>query len=171
MLPTDIVVVGKIKNAHGLKGLIKVNSFTDPPNNLAKFSDCFISKNNGSDWSASVILSAFENGNSFLVEIESVTNREQALAIKSALLGVQRRQLGEIDSGEYYWTDLIGCAVENREGFQFGKIDRLIETGSNDVMEIVGSLGKRLIPFSEEYLLSVDLDLGLIVVEWEQDWN
>ena len=75
MLPTDIVVVGKIKNAHGLKGLIKVNSFTDPPNNLAKFSDCFISKNNGSDWSASVILNAFENGNSFLVEIESVTNR------------------------------------------------------------------------------------------------
>ena len=171
MLPTDIVVVGKIKNAHGLKGLLKVTSFTDPPDNLAKFSDCFISKNNGSDWSASVILSASENGKSFLIEIENVTNREQALAIKSALVGVERRLLGGIDSGEYYWTDLIGCVVENRKGFQFGKIDRLIETGSNDVMEIVGNLGKSLIPFSDEYLLSVDLDLGLIVVDWEPDWN
>ena len=171
MRPTDIVVVGKIQTAHGLRGLLKVHSFTDPPNNFAKYSDCYISKNNGSDWRASVISSVSKNGNSFLVEIENITNREQALAIKSELIGVGRDKLEEVGSGEYYWTDLAGCSVENGEGFQFGKVDRLIETGSNDVMEISGTQGKRLIPFSGDYLVSVDIDQRLIVVVWEPDWN
>jgi 16S rRNA processing protein RimM len=171
MRPTDIVVVGKIQTAHGLRGLLKVRSFTDPPNNFEKYSDCYISKNTRSDWRASVISSVSKNGNSFLVEIENITNREQALAIKSELIGVGRDKLEEVGSGEYYWTDLVGCSVENGEGFQFGKVDRLIETGSNDVMEISGTQGKRLIPFSGDYLVSVDIDQRLIVVVWEPDWN
>lgn len=170
MLPTEIVVVGKIKNVHGLKGLVKAGSYTDPPENLSNYSDCYLSTNDGLDWRPYEISTNAVNGSNFLLQVKNVTNRDSALLIKGALIGVERERLESTLSGEFYWADLIGCTVKNHDGFRFGAVDRLFETGSSDIMVILGEKGDILVPFSDKYVFTVDLDQKLITVDWEQDW-
>ena len=75
-----------------------------------------------------------------------------------------------MEEGEFFWSDLLGSNVENREGFRFGVLKRFIETGSNDVMEIEKKEANILIPFSSKYLCSVDLEKHLIIVDWDKEW-
>ena len=100
-----------------------------------------------------------------------MTNRDEALSLNGALVGVDRNVFGPLEEGEFYWSDLLGSVVENQEGFRFGILKRFIETGSNDVMEIEGKEANLLIPFSSRYLRFIDSENRVIIVDWEIEWN
>ena len=100
-----------------------------------------------------------------------MTNRDEALSLNGALVGVDRNKFEALEEGEFYWSDLLGSSVENQEGFRFGIVKRFIETGSNDVMEIERQGANLLIPFSSKYLRSIDPETRLIIVDWEKEWN
>ena len=70
---------------------------------------------------------------------------------------------------EFYWTDLEGLRVRNRQGVELGKVDRLFGTGSNDVMVVSGDR-QRLIPFTADAVTSVDLETRVITVDWDPDF-
>ena len=100
-----------------------------------------------------------------------MTNRDEALSLNGALVGVDRNVFGPLEEGEFYWSDLLGSVVENQDGFRFGILKRFIETGSNDVMEIEGKEANLLIPFSSKYLKCIDPEKHVIIVDWEKEWN
>ena len=167
----NIQIVGKIKGAHGLKGFVRVRSYMDPPVNLKNYNAVYISKDEGLSWGSPLKFDLRSNNRDFLGVLEGVTNREEALPLTGALLGVDRKAFGALEEGEFYWSDLLGSVVKNQEGFQFGILKRFIETGSNDVMEIEGKEANLLIPFSSKYLKCIDAEKRVISVDWEKEWN
>ena len=167
----NIQIVGKIKGPHGLKGFVKVSSYTDPPVNLKSFSAVYLSNDEGLNWGNLLEFDLRPNNRDFLGVIEGVTNRDEALSLNGALVGVDRNDFEVLEEGEFYWSDLLGSSVENQEGFRFGIVKRFIETGSNDVMEIEKHGAILLIPFSSKYLISIDPEKRLIIVDWEKEWN
>lgn len=86
-------------------------------------------------------------------------------------IAVKRSQLsGSMESGEYYWTDLKGLTVINREGVSLGQVDYLFETGSNDVMVLKGER-ERLVPYIwQQVVLDVDFLKGQMIVDWDMDF-
>ena len=167
----NIQIVGKIKGPHGLKGFVKVSSYTDPPVNLKSFSAVYLSKDEGLNWGNLLEFDLRPNNRDFLGVIEGVTNRDKALSLSGALVGVDRNKFEALEEGEFYWSDLLGSSVENQEGFRFGIVKGFIETGSSDVMEIERQGANLLIPFSSKYLSSIAPEKRLIIVDWEKEWN
>ena len=167
----NIQIVGKIKGPHGLRGLLKVSSYTDPPVNLKNYNAVYVSKDQGRSWGSLLEFDLKSNNRDFLGVLEGVTNRDEALSLNGALVGVDRNEFGRLEEGEFYWSDLLGSVVENQDGLRFGILKRFIETGSNDVMEIEGEEAILLIPFSSKYLKCIDPEKRVIIVDWEIEWN
>ena len=85
-------------------------------------------------------------------------------------IGIPREALPEADAGEYYWADLIGLDVVNKQGELLGTVKALFATGANDVVVVQGGEKERLIPYIESVIVSVDLERRRMVVDWSLDY-
>ena len=106
--------------------------------------------------------------------LENIRDREQAESLVNQQIAVFRDQLPKLGEEEFYWTDLVGLIVQLEDGTSLGTIQSMLATGANDVMVVRGELQserERLIPFvTGQYVKSVDLDVGLVVVDWDPDF-
>ena len=108
-------------------------------------------------------------GNGVFVRLEGCRDRDQAGEYSGCDIAVERSQFPSLDDAEFYWTDLIGLLVVDTDGVELGRIERMMETGANDVMVVRGTT-ERLIPFlTEAVVQSVDFDKGCIVVDWHRN--
>ena len=113
------------------------------------------------------------HGKSIVIGLEGVTDPCQAMALIDATLAIKRQQLMPTSEGEFYWSDLIGLVVMNVQDDVLGKVTSLIETGAHDVLVVQDSHDKteRLIPLvMGKIVAKIDLDNGLIRVDWELDY-
>lgn len=111
------------------------------------------------------------HGDGLVVSFAGVADRTAAEALKGQLIGVPREALPETGDDEFYWADLLGLAVVNEEGAVLGKVAGLIETGANDVLQVVNDAGEeRLLPFVDAVVLEVNKPAGVIRVAWGCDW-
>ena len=105
-----------------------------------------------------------------VVRLDDITDRDAAQALYGAELWVSRSQLPKAKPGEYYWVDLEGLRVVNREAVEFGTVSHLFETPANPVLVVEGER-ERLIPFLlERFVDSVDFETGVITVDWDADF-
>lgn len=149
----------------GVKGWVKVYSYTDPRENIVDFPTWSLEKD-GQRRSVRVEQGR-RHGSQVVVKLASVDDRDAAALLAGADVSVARGELAPCEDGEYYWTDLEGLRVVTRGGVDLGAIDRLFSTGSNDVMVVIGDK-ERLIPFVKEQVVqSVDLEAGTVVVDWD----
>ncbi len=164
-----LIVLGRISGAYGVKGWIKVNSETQPVQNICRYSPWYLEING--QWQAVDPLQCRKHGKGVVAQLEDCADRDKATALKGINIAIKREQLPSVDNtDDVYWTDLEGLQVENTEGIEFGKISHLFETGSNDVMVVKGER-ERFIPFiREQVVVRIDLDKGLVVVDWEADF-
>ncbi len=103
------------------------------------------------------------------MQLDGVEDRDQAAARVGCDIAVLREDLPEAEDGTYYWADLQGLQVVNRDGAELGKVEYLMETGANDVLVTAGER-ERLIPFVvDKVILDVDFAKGVILVDWELD--
>jgi len=109
-----------------------------------------------------------------IVKLKGVDDRDQANALTNAEVFVDAKKLPELNQGDFYWKDLIGCRVKTVNGYDLGQVTDLMETGSNDVLVVKANLKdafgatERLIPFVEEqFIKQVDLTTKMIVVDWD----
>ena len=110
-----------------------------------------------------------EHGNRLIALFSGIDNREQAASFVEQEIFIQRQWLTPERDGEFYWADLIGLKVLNTYGVDLGCVHRLHETGADDVLEL-NSTPPRLIPFvMHTHIVSVDLEKGLIIVDWHPD--
>lgn len=164
------LVVGKLNGAYGIKGWVKVYSFTSPKENIFNYKPWYL-KLNG-EWHEVAIVKGREQGKTLVAQLEGCDDRNLAEAYHGVEVAIDKSQLPELDNGEYYWRDLIGLNVVNQAGEQFGQVKKLMETGANDVLVVNKPQGgELLIPYVPDYsVINVDLETGEILVDWESDY-
>jgi len=167
------VRVGRIASPFGIKGWVKVASYTDPAENVFSYTPWTLRDASGSRPKMTLgLLESKAHGKGWVARLDGVDDRDEAEKLKGLEILVDRSRMPEPDQGHYYWADLEGMQVTNQHGQVLGRIDHLLETGSSDVMVIVADDAKQrcLIPFlMGQTVTSVDLEAGCLNVDWEED--
>ena len=168
MSNTEFLNVGHISGVFGVKGWVRVFSYTDPLDNILDYSPWTLKKGNESKL-VKVVRGKIQ-GKSVLAAIDGVIDREQAALLAGSEIWIEQAILPKAQAGEYYWFDLLGLSVENTQGVLLGVVDSMMETGANDVLIVKGDID-RAIPFLQgQTVLNIDLDAGLIQVDWDPDF-
>ena len=168
MTRQDLIHVGKISGVLGLKGWLKIFSYTEPKNKILSYK--YWQLKNGSQSKTLNIVSGQLHGKGVVVQLEGIADRDQAQSLKGRDVYISHEQLPSLGRDEYYWVDLIGIEVLNLEGIHLGKVESLLETGANDVVIIKGDK-ERAIPFLQgQTVKSIDLSAGKMIVDWDADF-
>ena len=180
MLEQNLVTVGQISAVFGVKGWLKVHSYTDPIENLLSYKRIWLEKNG--QLQTVNIDAAKRHGEGLIVHIESVDDRDQAKEYTRWQIKIDVEQMPDLEDGEYYWHQLQGLAVYLQDQYGensvlLGQIDYLLETGANDVLVIKSKNNAAgnddqeiLIPYLPgDVVKSIDIDAGTMVVDWQVD--
>ncbi len=168
-MPEAPVILGKITGFYGVRGWVKVYSHTEPRANIVNYSPWLI-RRPGQDWQPLVVKAGKAHGKGVIAQLQGIEDRDQARPLLGAEIAVRREQLPAPGPGEYYWADLVGLQVSNREGISLGLVASMMETGANDVLVVEGER-QRLIPFIQpDVVVDVDLQTGTIQVDWDPDF-
>jgi len=162
-----LIVMGKMSSPFGVKGWVKVTSYTDPPEGILNYKDWLLVKNGATDNYS--IAQGKPHGKFVVVKFDGIDDRDEAALLTHAEIQVSRSQMPKSDE-EFYWADLIGLQVQNKDAVDFGVVESLMETGANDVLVVKGDR-ERLIPWiAEDVILTVDIDNSLITVDWDPEF-
>jgi 16S rRNA processing protein RimM len=180
---SELTTLGRIGAAHGIKGWVKLISFTGPAENILSYRHFFLSHKSipGSQAATGArekieIDESRAQGKHFIGHIKGCDDREQASVYTGRELQVETSTLPQLDTEDYYWYQLEGLKIINLQGDNLGQVDHLIETGANDVLVVRASQDsidkeERLIPFIRDKVIKkVDLPGGTVQVDWEKDY-
>jgi 16S rRNA processing protein RimM len=178
-LPADAIEVGRIADAWGVKGWFKVLPHSADPQALFSSKRWFLqpSERGAKTFHGTVLLrvrEAKDHSNSVVARADGVEDRAAAEALRGARVFIPRSSFPTASADEYYWVDLLGLDVVNREGVQLGKVRDLMSTGPQTVLvleyEADGKTEERLLPFVAAYVDGVDLAARRITVDWQADY-
>lgn len=173
---TKYLIVGKIGAPYGVRGWVKLYSFTEPVDNLLDYDPWYTHSTSStgadnSDWVIASVNEAKTHGKGFVAKFNGADDRDAAARLTGQEIAIRRDQLPPAAEGEYYWGDLTGLTVETVDGVSLGVVDHLLETGANDVLVVKGDR-KRLIPYVLGSIVkNVDLDAGTMQVDWDADFE
>lgn len=163
--PEKLVSLGVVLGAWGVKGWLRIRSYTEPRENILGFSRWILRQ--AHEQRPARVEAGKPQGRSVVAKLEGVDDRAAAERLAGFEIVVERSAMAPCEPGEYYWADLEGKRVVTMKGEELGRVARLLETGSNDVMVVAGER-ERLIPFIKDRVVrDVDLAAGVIVVDWE----
>src|SRR5262245_117185 len=128
------VVVGRFGAPYGIKGWVKFVSFTDPVDNILDYRPWRVQRDE--DWQDVPVDEIKAHGKGFVVHVRGVDDRTAAERFTGRDIAIPENALPQIAADEYYWKDLIGLDVVQRGGASLGTVDRLFETGPNDVLVV-----------------------------------
>ena len=158
------IEVGRLGAAHGVRGWLRVQSFTDPPQRLFEWQRWRLQS--GTEVN---VLESRPQGNGWIARLEGVEERDAASRLTGQMILVEHEALPPTEGREHYRDDLVGFGVKNLEGVVLGVVDHFIDTPGNTVMVIQGER-ERLVPMTREHLRSVDKDARSLVVDWPEDF-
>ncbi|AEH48610.1 ribosome maturation factor RimM [Parageobacillus thermoglucosidasius] len=158
--------VGKIVNTHGIRGEVRVISRTDFPEERYKKGNTLYIFMEKSQEPIEVIVKSHRVHKSFdLLSFEGYDNINLVEKFKGAMLKVPESQLGELNEGEYYFHEIIGCTVVTEEGETVGTVSEILTPGANDVWVVKRNNGKEaLIPYIEDIVKNVDVEAKIITI-------
>jgi 16S rRNA processing protein RimM len=162
------IVIGKIGGHFGIKGWVKLLSWSEPRDKIFEYDPWQLKLADG--WREWKVAEGHAHGKGVIARLEGITDRDQAAAVLGADIAVWRSQLGKTRPGQYYWADLVGLDVQLAGGRSLGRVEGLMATGANDVLVVEGER-ERLIPFIHGQVIKhVDLAAGVIQVDWDPDF-
>ncbi len=167
---TRAVILGRISGLYGVRGWVKVFSYTEPREALLEHKEWLVGSPEA--WTPVAVADARTHGRTLVARLAGTDDRDAAAAYVGADVAVPRDRLPATEEGEYYWSDLEGLEVRHRGGRVLGRVSRMLGTGAHDVMAIrpENQEPEILVPFVPgEFVLAVDLDNGVIDVDWEWD--
>lgn len=154
------ILLGRILGPHGLKGEVKIKSFTAVPLDVASYGLVTVP-----DGRRFKLANARMQGDAVVAAIQGITGRTAAEALKGLELKVEREDLPETTTGEYYQTDLVGLPVFNDEGTELGEVKGFQHFGAGDLVEIALPSGRSsFVPFANSMVPIVDIDEGRLVL-------
>lgn len=164
-----MVIMGRIAAAHGIRGLVKIQPFTEYLDSLLDYRIWWIGHEHG-PWREVKVGQCEVHSKTLVAQLPDCPDRTAAEKLKGLLIAVPRSSLPTQDEGEYYWSDLIGLAVVNEAGVPLGTVKNLLETGANEVLSVQGDGGEILIPFVASAIKQVDLKSRTILVDWSAEY-
>ncbi|MDP5211087.1 ribosome maturation factor RimM [Microbulbifer sp. 2205BS26-8] len=168
---TDLVTVGRITTAYGVRGWVKVHSYTEPMDNILQFPNWRLRGPKG--WETYQIDAGRHHGKGLVVHIKGIDSRDEATQFCQCDIAVVRGLMPVLEPGEYYWHQLEGLRVVSHfqgEVYDFGNVAHMMQTGANDVLVVRGGADRRerLIPYLPgQFVLEIDLQAGVITVDWD----
>ncbi|MDM0036303.1 ribosome maturation factor RimM [Variovorax sp. J22P271] len=175
-LPADAIEVGRIADAWGIKGWFKVLPHSAEPEALFSSKRWLLQPPGaaGSQAFKLAIREAKEHSDVIVASSEDVPDRNAAEALRGARVFVPRSSFPTAGDDEYYWVDLIGLAVVNREGVALGSVRELLASGPQTTLVLDatedGKPVERMVPFVSAFVDKVDLAGRLITVDWQPDY-
>jgi 16S rRNA processing protein RimM len=176
--PTDLIEVGRIVDAYGIKGWVKIQPFATAEDSALKRSKRWWLS--GSHLNLNVderdVLACRVQGLSIVAELVGVSDRDLALKFKGASISVRRSDFPASKAEEFYWVDLFGCAITNAEGVALGVVSEVFDNGAHAVFRIplnpalALASTELLIPFVKQFVLNVDISSKAIAVDWPLAW-
>ena len=180
---SEKVILGRITGVYGVKGWVKVFSYTDPMEAIVDYSPWFIRAENRKPgdldnglWRQVKLKAGKRHAKTVVAKLEHCNNRDEAMAYIGTEVAIEQHQLeGLKEENEFYWRDLIGLRVINQQNIALGAVKSLLETGANDVLVVVseedGAVVERLIPWAMDIaIIAVDIEQGVITVDWDADF-
>lgn len=167
-IPDDLVPMGFIAGAFGIKGWVKVVSSTEYADNLFDYPTWWLGKDG--QWRTIELAEGNVQPKNLVAKLVGIEDRDQAFALKGWTIAIPRSQMPAAEEGEYYWADLIGMEVVNLQGESLGSVKNLLETGANDVLVAFDGKTERLLPFVANVVIEVDQANRLIKVDWGLDY-
>ncbi len=181
---SEKVILGRITGVYGVKGWVKVFSYTDPMESIVDYSPWYIRAENrkSTDWTKVKLKAGKRHAKTVVAKLEHCNDRDAAMAYIDSEIAIEKQQLEELtEQNEYYWRDLIGLRVINQQDVELGTVKSLMETGANDVLVVVSEnvaeegakkeTVERLIPWTmNNAIIAVDLEQKVIEVDWGPDF-
>jgi 16S rRNA processing protein RimM len=162
------IVLGRIAGPFGVRGWVKLQSFTEPPEQILGFARWRVTLAGGGSREL-VPLEGRRHGKGLVVRLEGILDRDAAAALARPELWIERRELPALARGEYYRADLVGLEVVNLEEHRLGRVDHFLDLPANPVMVVCGER-EHWVPLVPKHLRRVDLGRGRIVVDWDPDF-
>ncbi len=160
-------MLGRIAGVFGVKGWVKLESYTRPREAIFEYSPWGLGLKEG--WQRRAVLAGETRGKGLVAHIEGLEDRDLAFDLIGTEIAIPRDELPPARQGDFYWADLEGCTVTNQAGIEFGVVTGLMETGANDVL-VVKNGQQRLIPYIDDVIEEVDLETRSIRVNWDENF-
>ena len=163
-----LVIVGRLGAPYGIKGWIKIHSFTEPMENILNYQPWLV-KQQG-QWQPLAIHDCRRHNKVLIASINRYEDREATVSLRHAQIAIKRKQLPTLGEYEHYWTDLQDLTVLTTSGHELGKINHILPTGANDVLVIKGKQ-QYFIPYLlHKVIKDVDYVNGRMIVDWDKDF-
>ena len=166
------VILGKVGAVYGIKGWLKIHSFTEEPDAILDYFPWSLKLGNQiqsveiSDWR--------KHNNGLVVKVTGIDDRNVAQKLVGSEIFVSEQALADLPDGEFYWRDLMGMTVVTEQGYSLGHVSDIMETGANDVLVVKANLNdgfgkkERLIPYlMDQVVISVSKEDKQICVDWD----
>ena len=162
--------VGKIVNTHGLRGEVKVVTWTDSPEDFEKIKHVFAEKKGGAV--PLTVSNVKYQKNNIILKFKEINSIEEAEGYKPVILTAERSELPPLPEGRHYVVDLIGCTVENKDGKELGILTDVFTAGAGNVYDIKPDSGSNiLVPANDNTIISIDIDGKRIIVDVPEEWE
>jgi 16S rRNA processing protein RimM len=170
-VPQDLVLMAVVKEPYGLAGGVKLHVFSDDPLALQQFDQWWMSAPTSKPvWSKVVPAEFGLRGGGYVAMLPGISDRDRAFGLRGWHIAVARSAFAPGGDDEYYWADLIGLSVVNREGVILGKVVDLLDLGPHQVFKVQADGREILIPFVAQYVDKVDVAGACITVDWGEDY-
>lgn len=172
-IPEDLVLVGHITGAYGLQGWVRIRPYSDDADALLNARTWWLDKPAMRD--AEVMQSRMHTDD-VVAKLMGVADRDAAEALKGATVQVARSHFPALSDNEFYWIDLIGLEVENLQGQHLGSVRDLMDNGAHPILRVTPMAAtedkqqEMLIPFVEQFVITVDKAAKKITVDWGFDY-
>jgi 16S rRNA processing protein RimM len=158
-----LIELGVVGAPFGVRGWVKLRSHTDPPERLLEHRQ--LQLGSGGVWRTFKIESSGRSGGQLTVKLNGIEDRDQAQALRGALVCVPRSELPQRDERDFYRADLVGCEVVNLAGVRLGVVQHFVETPAHALMVVRGAQ-EFWVPAVPQHLRRVDLQARQVIVDW-----
>ncbi len=164
----DWVVVARFGRVHGIKGFIKIHTYTEFREDFLNYNPLYAQIN--SSWQQLKLLDIQVTDRFIMARVQGFDTREHVAQLTHTTIAIKKSQLPHLPVGEYYWHDLIGKKVINHQGDSLGVVQEILATGSNDVLVVEGEK-RHLIPYLPSlFVREVNTAENTILVDWDKDF-
>lgn len=167
--PDDLIQLGKITGAHGIRGVVKVYAYAESTSDFDLYDEFILIDPNGRQQKYKRLWAKPHQKQIVRLALERVTSRDRAEALTGCQVTIPRKHLPPLEDDSYYWVDLIGMAVQTADGEPLGNVEGIIRTGANDVYVVKTPDGhpvdEILLPAITSVILDIDIDRQLMLVE------
>jgi len=163
-LSDDHVLIGKVVKPHGIRGEMKVYSFSERTDNLKLYKEVVLLKPGDTTVETYPLINSRPQGKLAIVQLQGINSRDAAESLQGGEIWVDKSKFPGLELGEYYWHQFVGMQAVTDTGIELGEISGLFATKAHDIMVITGAGREYMIPVNDEIITQIDTEAGKVII-------